>query len=208
MFPYNDVDKKVVEGFADTVYKIRKIETLINHKKSRRTVEAITVALRFLQQEYNFAFKHATFCECMGFAAEACCYAAAFGFKSLVSIEISEDSRKLGYVYLRMLGETEAASFTSVTSRFHERMAVDADITYFDTEHLGDLDEGVMIQSYLDCTRSLLPGTFAILITRSSVFKLSDWNVNWLKMILPTTVAKGNNDEGYMWLMQRINPKE
>jgi len=86
------------------------------------------VALRFLDQKEGLAFKHSTFCECLGFAAEACCYASAFGFKSLVSIEISEESQKLGYIYLKLIDERAARSFQSSVSRFQERIAVDAEV--------------------------------------------------------------------------------
>jgi hypothetical protein len=77
---------------------------------------------------------------------------------------------------------------------------------YFDCEHIGDLDEGLMIQSFLDTTRVLLVGSFCILITNSPALKLSQWGAqNHLVIILPTTVAKGANDQGYMWLMRRID---
>ena len=206
MYPYSDVDAKQVEQFADTVYKIARAETVITHKKSKRTVEAITVALRFLEQEENLPFKYCTFCECMGFAAEACCYASAFGFKSLISIEISEDSTKLGYIYLKMIGEEAAQTFSSSVSRFQERIAVDAEVVYFDCEHIGDLDEGLMIQSFLNTTRTLLVGSFCIMVTNSPNLKLAQWGAeNHLQIILPTTVAKGAADQGYMWLMRRID---
>jgi hypothetical protein len=84
-----------------------------------------------LDQKEGLAFKHSTFCECLGFAAEACCYASAFGFKSLVSIEISEESQKLGYIYLKLIDERAARSFQSSVSRFQERIAVDAEVSAY-----------------------------------------------------------------------------
>lgn len=63
-----------------------------------------------------------------------------------------------------------------------------------------------MIQSFLDTTRVLLVGSFCILITNSPALKLSQWGAqNHLVIILPTTVAKGANDQGYMWLMRRVD---
>lgn len=79
-------------------------------------------------------------------------------------------------------------------------------MVYFDCEHIGDLDEGLMIQSFLNTTRVLLVGSYCILITNSPALKLSQWGAqNHLVIILPTTVAKDANDQGYMWLMRRID---
>lgn len=204
MFPYNDAQADTVKEFASTVEFTMRAETYITHKKSKRTVEAITVALRFLEQNENFKFRHATFCECMGFAAEACCYAAAFGFKHLQSIEISEQSSRLGYVYLKLINKEAALTFSSAISRFQERMPVDAEIQFLDTEHVGDMDEGVIIQSFLNCCKMILPGAYAILVTKNPELNLETYNCSCLHLILPTTVAKGASDEGYLWLFKRL----
>jgi len=205
MFPYLDVKQKEVTDFADTVYKVAQAERIVTHKKSKRTVEAITVTMRFLEQNEGFVFRHAGFCECMGFAAEACVYASAFGFKTLESIELCEASTKLGYCYLRMMGEKEAASFSSAVSRFQERMGIHCEVNYFDTIHLGDLDEGILIQAYLDSCKRILPGSYAILVTKHPGFKLSSYNIDYLKIILPTTVAATHDDEGYVYMMKRLS---
>ncbi len=205
MFPYSDADAKVVREFADVVEVTSRAEDVITHKKSSRTVEAITVSLRFLQQQENFIFKHAKFCECMGFAAEACCFAAGFGFKHMESIEITPESCKLGYIYLKMVSEEAAATFSSAVSRFQERMAIEAEVNYLDTEHVGDLDEGLLIHSFLSCCRMIQPGNYAILVTKNPDFKLEDYDVDYLKLILPTTVAKGQSDEGYVWVLKRLS---
>lgn len=206
MFPYSDVSPEKVQQFADTVYKISRVEAVITHKKSKRTLEAITVSLRFLDQNEGLKFQYCTFCEAMGLAAEACCYASAFGFKSLVSIETHEEFSKLGYIYIKMANEEAAHTFSSSVSRFQERIPVDAEIVYFDVAHIGDLDEGLMIQSFLNTTRVLLVGSYCILITNSPTLKLEQWNAqDHLVIVLPTTVAKGHPDEGYMWVMRRID---
>ena len=158
MFPYADADAQVVKEFAKAVFFISRAEDVITHKKSKRTVEAITVSLRFLEQEENLVFKYAKFCECMGFAAEACCFAAAFGFKAMESIEITPEGCQLGYIYIKMVSEEAAATFSSAVSRFQERMAIEAEVNYLDTEHVGDLDEGLLIRSFLMCCKQILPG--------------------------------------------------
>lgn len=46
MWPYSDVDAVQVKQFADTVEWISRAEAVITHKKSKRTVEAITGGFR------------------------------------------------------------------------------------------------------------------------------------------------------------------
>ena len=41
-----------------------------------------------------------------------------------------------------MLTHNKTKNLTCKRNRFQDRLALDSDVTFLDTEHLGDLDEG------------------------------------------------------------------
>ena len=135
---------------------------------SKKTSEAVITSVRFIENQ-GLLLENACFCECMAYGAEACCLVAAFRLRWAIAIEMSEESRQLGWSRLSKLGKWAIEHTEMCVSRLHDHLAVDADIAYLDTEHLGPLDEGPLICKFLQCSRRLLSGSYLILLTRCQV---------------------------------------
>jgi hypothetical protein len=116
------------------IYQISKAEDIIMRKdRSKRTVEAITVSLRFLQQSENFEFEKKVFFEAMAYGAEACCLAACFGFRELYAVEYSNVGRNLGYRRLTRIGNMAEIRTRFSMGRFQENFVIGSYIFHFNT---------------------------------------------------------------------------
>ena len=204
-FPYLDISQKSVDSFADVVYNFSRIENICN-SPTKRTAEACTVALRFLQQSENLDFSSISFCEAVAYGAEACCYASAFGFREVYSIEYSDAGRKLAYKRLTRVGPGAQRLVRLQLGRYQENFVIDAGITYFDTNLYDDLDEGVVLEAFLRLCKLLLPGSYIVIVTQIGIteFRLGDWGVDYMELVLPTTVSKVENDESSLLVYKII----
>ena len=208
MFPYLDVSEAEVKSFANVVVTIERVGQVITHNQpSKRTLEAVTIALRFLQDHEHLTLTDIGFCECMAFGAEAVCYASAFGIPNLLSIELTEESKRLASIYIKLLHGDKLINYrlSIIVSRFQERMGIDAEVNYLDLAHTGDLDEGVILVCFLNCCRKLLPGNYAIVLARATEINLEDYSCDCLDLVLHSVVAKGTPFVGNMFLFKRKN---
>lgn len=103
---------------------------------SKKTSEAVITSVRFLVNQ-GLELSNACFCECMAYGAEACCLVSAFRIRWAIAIEISEQSRQLGWSRLRKLGRWAMEHTEMCVSRLQDHIALDADICYLDTAHMG-----------------------------------------------------------------------
>ena len=120
----------------------------------------------------------------MAYGAEACCLVSAFKLRWCLSIEIDDKSRALAWSRLKQLGTWATAHTELCVSRLQDHLALDTDIAYLDTEHLGALDEGILIEIFLRCCKKLLSGSFLVLLTRATELIPSDWNADFVEVIL------------------------
>merc|ERR1711991_136841 len=132
---------------------------------------------------------------------------SAFRIRWAISIELSEQSRQLGWSRLRKLGRWAMEHTEMCVSRLQDHIALDADICYLDTAHMGGLDEGPLILKFLHCSRRLLSGSFLILLTRCQEFDPNDYGCYHVKLVLATMVSRGCTDESNVWIL-RIQTEE
>ena len=184
VFPYGDISQKDIRKFSEQMFELSRAKDIINRSdKSSRTVEAITISFRFLEK-LGLDLSNACFCETFAYGAEACCLASAFKLKWSLSIEINEESRAIGWSRLKKLGQWAIDHTEMCISRVQDHLALDSHIAYLDTEHAGNLDEGILLEAFLVASKKLLPGSYLILLTRSLEFDPTDWKVDYVEVIL------------------------
>ena len=170
---------------------------------SKKTSEAVITSMRFLENN-GLELQNCVFCECMSYGAEASCLASSFRIRWALSIEISEESRQLGYSRLRDMGKWAMEHTEMCVSRFQDHLALDANVAYFDTAHIGTLDEGPIIHKFLICCKKLLGGTYVILLTRCTDFNPDDYNCNYMQIILRSKVSRECLDEANLWICKIV----
>ena len=170
---------------------------------SKKTSEAVITSMRFLENN-GLELKNCVFCECMSYGAEACCLVSSFRIRWALAIEISEESRQLGWSRLRACGKWAMEHTEMCVSRFQDHLALDANVAYFDTAHIGTLDEGPIIRKFLVCCEKLLGGTFVVLLTRCTDFNPKDYDCAYLQTILRSKVSRGNLDEANLWICKIV----
>jgi len=83
----------------------------------------------------------------------------------------------------------------------NRRLALDADIAYLDTEHIRDMDEGLLIDAFLKTCRRLLRGSYLVLVTRAQEFDPADWGAeSFVDVVLTAAVSLAHEDEANMWV--------
>ena len=66
--------------------------------------------------------------------------------------------------------------------------------------HFGDLDEGVIILSFLQLCKLLLPGSYIILLTAINEFKPEDFGIDFIAIELNSVVSRDFPDESNMYI--------
>ncbi len=172
MFPFTSFDHKEIESFADIVSSLSKIHDHIDRQRRNPiTLEAIAFAFRYLVAD---EFEGCLFVDCMGKRAEACLYAAAFGVKDCVSIEMYEP-----YISrAKLLISAFCPDDSKIDIRhgcFHDYFRFDGTIIYLDLTELQNssdfVDDGPLLTLYLTLCSKTLPGTYCILVSCCEKFR-------------------------------------
>lgn len=171
--------------------------------RSKKTSETVITSMRFLENN-GLELKNCIFCECMSYGAEASCIVSSFRIRWALAIEISEESRQLGWSRLKAMGKWAIEHTEMCVSRFQDHLALDANVIYFDTDHIGTLDEGPIIRKFLVCCKKLLGGTYIVLLTRCTDFNPQDYDCDYMKIILRSKVSRGCMDEANLWICKIV----
>ena len=205
--PYFDDVQHKKDRYNDTyenpnVPKFEHSKVWISNR-SKKTSETVITSMRFLENN-GLELKNCVFCECMSYGAEACCLVSSFRVRWALAIEISEESRQLGWSRLKALGKWAMEHTEMCVSRFEDHLALDANVVYFDTEHIGTLDEGPIIQKFLGCCKKLLGGTYIVLLTRCTDFNPKDYDCDYMQIILRSKVSRECLDEANLWICKIV----
>jgi hypothetical protein len=135
----------------------------------------------------------------MGVGGMAATIASCFGFVELTSIEVSDTSP---YSACDILPNSFYRSRNIIlrVGRVQDYFVSDANIIYLDCNILDDsLDEGIFLRSFFSCWGAVIPGTFLILLTKSSLYNFKNlWN---LELLYHKRTDYYNN----MWILRTLN---
>jgi hypothetical protein len=151
LYPFNYLTLKEFESTASSIERVYHIEELTGRKEDTsksRTMEAVVLYCRYLEDQAHVALTSAVFVDCMGNGGETCLYASAFHFQRMISIEITERSRYTANRAIRAIkGLHRSCSVLCGTVK--DYFPYDADVYYYDLLWVADgrswVDESVRI---------------------------------------------------------------
>jgi hypothetical protein len=163
-------------------------------------MEAVILALRYLEDTEHQNLKRCLFFDLMAIGAEAVIYASAFGFERLISLELSEQSKSKANRIIRQIPGLQDKC-TVLIGSFHDYFPCDAQVYYMDCSRVIDVrkmgDEGILIDKIFTLFGTLLPGAFLILLTSLSHFDAArDFAAPWMKILLKAQLK----DESTLWI--------
>jgi hypothetical protein len=144
----------------------------------------------------NFSTKQ--FVDCMGNGGEGVCYAFAYDFKTLMSIELSDSSRNLA--------KARSQQFASLPKRLElnagslqNYFPIDFDIYFLDTTILrcSMIDEGPLIKMFFDLIgRRCIAGVYIILVSfATDLHPHHDFDAFHLRRLFTSKKLVGTIDE-------------
>jgi len=202
-YPYNYLQLKDLKDTAASVERVYTIQALTGAEQSK-TMEAVILALRYLEDTERQNLKRCLFIDLMAHGAEAVLYASAFGFDRMITLELSERSKNDAIRIIRQIpGLVERC--TVLVGSFHDYFPCDAQIYYMDCCRVVDCrkigDEGILLDKVFTLFRTLLPGSFLVLLTNLTNFDAAkDFKAPWMRRLLKATVHHGHPDQSTLWI--------
>ena len=153
LYPFNYLTLQEFETTASSIERVYHIEELTGRKEETsksRTMEAVVLFCRYLEDQAHVALQAAVFVDCMGCGGETCLYASAFHFKKIISIELTERSQ---YTAIRAISAIKGLprQCTILCGTVKDYFPYDADVYYYDLLWVSDgrtwVDESVLIDS-------------------------------------------------------------
>lgn len=145
-----------------------------NHEDNNLTVsvvfDTLTVGLNFIRENCHMNFSTKQFADVMGNGGEGVCYAFAYDFKNLMSIELSEDSYKLAKTRSQQF-KTLPPKLELHTGSLQNYFPIDYDIYFLDTTIVrrSMIDEGPLIKLFFDMIgKRCIAGVYIILVTTTT----------------------------------------
>ena len=210
MYPYNYITEEEVTQVVDNVESVYLVKSILhpNTEKESKLFEAILLSLSFLRDNFHINYKIRSFVDCMGSCCEATLYASTFNFDMLRSIEIVPEGVSKARNMLKLLphlkGKVELFYGT-----MRDYFPTDFDIFFLDCCSFKNsmLDEGIIIELYFKLCRSVLAGSYGILLTQMQSFDpIKDFGTNHVEIILTTILRPGTSDESMLSLYKFVTP--
>ena len=213
LYPFNYLTLQEFETTASSIERVYHIEELTGRKEETsksRTMEAVVLYCRYLEDQAHVALKAATFVDCMGCGGETCLYASAFHFQKIISIEITERSK---YTAIRAISAIKGLPRQCMVlcGTVKDYFPYDADVYYYDLLWVSDgrtwVDESVLIDGIFRlCEKVQTPVAYLALLTVTSDIKAAkDYNAPHMKLVMSTKVHFGQPDEATIWLYQVVH---
>ena len=169
-----------------------------SHVKESVVFDTLTVGLNFIRENCHMNFSTKQFVDCMGNGGEGVCYAFAYDFKALMSIELSDSSRNLA--------KARSQQFTSLPKRLElhagslqNYFPIDFDIYFLDTTILrcSMIDEGPLIKMFFDLIgRRCIAGVYIILVSfATDLHPHHDFDAFHLRRLFTSKKLVGTIDE-------------
>lgn len=215
LYPFNYLTLKEFETTATSIERVYQIEELTGKKSEEgksRTMEAVVLYCRYLEDQAHVALTSAVFVDCMGYGGETCLYASAFHFQRIISIELTERSRYLANRGIRSI-EGLSRSCTILYGTVRDYFPYDADVYYYDllwvSEARSWVDEAVLIdQIFTLCAKVQTPVAYLALMTVTNNIKADkDYQAPHMKLVMSTKIHYGEPDECTIWLFQILHMK-
>jgi hypothetical protein len=173
------------------------------------TFEALIFSLSFLRDNFHVDFRAKCFVDCMdAHGGEAIFLASTFNVHNMLSISMTEGNvdflhqRLSKLEYLRPKIEAASGSLADLTP-------LDFDIFYLDCAPLqrSMLDEGVLINTFFNILRRVLPGSYAILLTKMREMDPEyDFDAKHIRKLTRTLMRKDALEESTCWVFMVIQP--
>ncbi len=176
-YPYVNVDAKKQKSLADIIeqnYCYQDLSRRLNPQSSC-SFDAITIGLRFIVDSTGINFKNCMFVDTLGNCGTTAFYATSFGFKSVKSIEYSEDSLKMARSVLAEIRQESGLLNSKITLQCGSMLdyfAFDADVVYFDCTFItmdSMIDEGCLVIPLFKLCEKLLAGSFILVTTHGLI---------------------------------------
>ena len=215
LYPFNYLTLKEFETTASSIERVYQIEELTgkkNESSKSRTMEAVVLYCRYLEDQAHVALTSCVFVDCMGFGGETCLYASAFHFERIISIELTERSRYLANRGVRSI-EGLSRSCTLLLGTVRDYFPYDADVYYYDllwvSEARSWVDEAVLIDQIFNlCSKVQTPVAYLALMTITNNIKADkDYQAPHMKLVMSTKIHFGMPDECTIWLYQILHMK-
>ena len=215
LYPFNYLTLKEFETTASSIERVYQIEELTGKKEETsksRTMEAVVLYCRYLEDQAHVALTSAVFVDCMGHGGETCLYASAFHFQRIISIELTERSHYIANRAVRSI-QGLIRSCTLLMGTVRDYFPYDADVYYYDLLWLSEarswVDEAVLIdQIFRLCKKVATPVAYLALLTVTNDIKATkDYDAPHMKLVMSTKIHFGQPDECTIWLYQVLHTK-
>lgn len=207
-YPFTDTEKSTFDRLvnsAEILYKVKDLVERHNHNDDNTSdvreslvFDTLTVGLNFIRENCHMNFSTKQFADCMGNGGEGVCYAFAYDFKYLMSIELSNDSHDLA--------KSRSSQFNGLpqklelhTGSLQNYFPIDYDIYFLDTTILrrSMIDEGPLIKMFFDLIgRRCIAGVYIILVSiTTDIHPHHDFNAHHLRRLFTSKKLVGTIDE-------------
>jgi hypothetical protein len=180
-----------------------------------KTMEAIVLFCRFLESDSPLKLHDCVCVDLMSFGGEVALYGSAFAFQRIISVELTDSSRKrTADLVAKIHGLSDRV--TILVGTFRDYFPYDAQVYYLDCTWLCDgrtfVDEFVIIkQLFALCARIEQVGTYAYLCLLTQTKELEpvrDFGAKHMKVLLRTVIHFGLPDECVASIFQVLPPKD
>jgi hypothetical protein len=205
-YPFTDAEKSTFDRLVSSAEILFKVKDLVerhnheDHSNMNESVvfETITVGLNFIRENCHMSFNSKQFADCMGNGGEGVCYAFAYDFKHLMSIELSEDSYNLAKARSRQFNGLSQRLELNAGS-LQNYFPIDYDIYFLDTTILrcSMIDEGPLIKMFFDLIgRRCIAGVYIILVSATTdLHPHNDFEAHHLRRLFTSKKLVGTANE-------------
>jgi hypothetical protein len=172
-YPYQNLNAVVQYDYTAMVERNFRIQELLEEVDSgnmhQSNFNAIMSGLRYIKDNYYLDCPSSVFVDCLGFSGSAALYASSFKWKTVQSIEVSDESKKKARsIVLKVRGDVPNTEFILQAGSMKDYFNSDASVVYINTSVVAKdaiLDEATLLHLFFDIGKQLLPGTYIIAVT-------------------------------------------
>jgi hypothetical protein len=214
VYPFNYLTLEDFSNTADSIERVYKIEQTTgastNDAKSR-SMEAIVLYSRFLQDETPLDLTKCVYVDLMSNGGETALYGSAFDYRKILSVELTEAGREEAKNRVKTIpGLNEKCSL--VVGTYRDYFPYDAQVYYMDCTWVCDgrtfVDESVFIRDVFHLCSKIEqqpnPAYICLLTQTKDLDVVRDFGVRHMKCLLRTIIHFGMPDECVTWVFEVI----
>lgn len=172
-YPYQDLNATVQFDYTAMVERNFRIQELIAEVDGgnlhQSNFNAIVSGIRYIRDNYYLDCSSSVFIDCLGCSGSAALYSSSFKWKTVKSIEVSDESKKKArVVMLKVRDEVPNTEIILKAGSMKDYFSTDASVVYINTSFFAKdsmIDEATLLRLLFDIGEQLLPGTFIIAVT-------------------------------------------